>query len=166
MPDKKKIDDLSCAFSTAHEIRAAGILLYACDTGRYLALHSAKENCWGIAGGKAEEGESFEAAAKRELKEETGYTGSLLNMTALPVNRAVIPHGIICYQTYFAMIPHEFDVRVNGECMDAKWVKGFGNWPQPRQRGIDFLEQHPDCTRIIAETMKLPVSLKNTGLKF
>ena len=45
--------------------------------GRILYVRDTKYNLWGLPGGKVEFGESFEHAASRELKEETGLRGKM-----------------------------------------------------------------------------------------
>lgn len=133
-------------------IRCAGVLLYARSTGQMLALHHAKESCWGIPGGKAaNEQEMPWDTAMRELREETGYTGTFLDYTALPANRVTLPNDCeLRYWTYLCVVPEPFIPCLPAqEIMDHQWVSEFQNWPRPWQRGIDFLAQNDVCQTVI-----------------
>lgn len=57
--------------------KSAGIYLLSEDTGKALLLYRSKicpdPFTWGVVAGLVDEGESFEEAAKRELREELNY---------------------------------------------------------------------------------------------
>lgn len=54
-------------------------LLLADAAGRILIEHRRDFGVWGLPGGMVEEGESYEAAARRELTEETGLVAEALH---------------------------------------------------------------------------------------
>lgn len=56
----------------------AGVLVY--KDGKLLLQRRRDNGCWGIHGGCVEPGEEVEAAARRELKEETGLTANHLEL--------------------------------------------------------------------------------------
>lgn len=117
----------------AHEFAdqgAAGIILYAQDTGRYgLQQRSDSINdggLWAAWGGGREPGESLEQCARRELGEESGYTGPI-KLTRLAENPR--------YVTFIGVVPHEFEPRPDPEWKDFCWVEA-GNWPSPMHPGV------------------------------
>jgi 8-oxo-dGTP pyrophosphatase MutT (NUDIX family) len=59
---------------------AAGVLVF--DAGGRVLLHRHRDSGrWGIPGGALEPGETLEAAARRELREETGLEAGTLTLT-------------------------------------------------------------------------------------
>lgn len=54
-------------------VRATSGLVLRDDAGRVLLIRRAGEDTWGIPGGGVEPGESWEGAALRECREETGW---------------------------------------------------------------------------------------------
>lgn len=117
----------------AHEFTdqgAAGIVLYAEDTGRYgLQQRSNRINdggLWAAWGGGREPDESLEQCARRELAEESGYTGPI-KLQRLGENSK--------YVTFLGTVPHEFEPRSNDEWQDYCWVEA-GDWPTPMHPGV------------------------------
>ena len=109
---------------------AAGIILYAKDTGRY-GLQQRSDNIndpgqWAAWGGGREPGESLEQCARRELAEESGYTGPI-KLYHLDTNPK--------YTTFIGVVPHEFEPRANDEWKDYCWTEA-GDWPGPMHPGV------------------------------
>ena len=111
------------------EQQAAGIVLYAEDTGRYgLQQRSDSINdggLWAAWGGGREPGESLEQCARRELAEEGGYTG--------PIELKRIGENAK-YVTFIGTVPKEFEPRPDNEWQDYCWVEA-GDWPSPMHPG-------------------------------
>ena len=125
----------------AHEFTdqgAAGIVLYAEDTGRYgLQQRSNRINdggLWAAWGGGREPGETLEQCAVRELAEEGGYTGPI-KLKRLGENSK--------YVTFLGIVPHEFKPRPDDEWQDYCWVEA-GDWPSPMHPGLDSALTHID----------------------
>jgi 8-oxo-dGTP pyrophosphatase MutT (NUDIX family) len=100
----------------AHEFAdqgAAGIVLYAEDTGRYgLQQRSETVNdpgIWAAWGGGREPNETLEQCARRELGEESGYWGPI-EMHLLGENPK--------YVTFLGSVSEEFEPRANDEWQD------------------------------------------------
>lgn len=108
-----------------------GVYPVAEDTGRMLVgLRSKRVQTpghWSGFGGLLEPGESFEEAARRELREETGYRGSLRLVEFAP-------------SMFFGYVPCKFTPKLNWETDKALWVE-----PEeieglyPRHWGLDIL---------------------------
>jgi len=116
----------------AHEFTdqgAAGIVLYAEDTGRYCLQQRSNEindpGLWAAWGGGREPGETLEQCARRELAEESGYTG--------PIKLKRIGENAR-YVTFLGTIPHEFEPVPCDEWQDYCWVEA-GDWPGPMHPG-------------------------------
>jgi 8-oxo-dGTP pyrophosphatase MutT (NUDIX family)/GNAT superfamily N-acetyltransferase len=109
---------------------AAGVVLYAEDTGRWgFQQRSDTVNdpgLWAAWGGGREPGESTEQCALRELAEESGYRGPI-ELEALDENPEFV--------TFVGRVPAEFEPRYNPEWKDYCWVEA-GDWPQPMHPGM------------------------------
>ena len=108
---------------------AAGIILYAEDTGHWgLQQRSDSVNdpgLWAAWGGSRKSGESLEQCARRELAEESGYSGPV-RIEPLAKNAK--------YVTFIGVVPHEFEPKPNDEWKDYCWTE-LGKWPSPMHPG-------------------------------
>ncbi len=105
---------------------AAGILLFG-PAGRCLLLRRAKSGIWETPGGHIEQGEAAWEAARRELREETGYAGPVLRTEPVRLWRG--------YQLYSAVVPAEFWVRLSTEHTASAWVLP-SRPPRPAHPGL------------------------------
>jgi 8-oxo-dGTP pyrophosphatase MutT (NUDIX family) len=146
-------------------IRAAGILLVALDgTALFLKRPPSGDHAgqWCIPGGKLEEGEDSETAAKRECREEIGHLPkgelrvltrvkkdfSQQTSTALPVaESAAAPQpvtappqagaadGGVDFTTYILSVPKQFEPKLDGEHVGHAWAP-LSSPPQPLHPGV------------------------------
>lgn len=109
---------------------AAGCILYAEDTGRWCLQQRSDSvgdpGLWAAWGGGREPGESLEQTVRRELAEESGYSGPI-KLEPLAKNAR--------YATYIGIVPKEFEPRPCDEWKDYAWVE-LGHWPQPLHPGV------------------------------
>lgn len=107
------------AATTPVQIRAAGVLFVA-PRGRILLVRRTAEGDhqgeWAIPGGKLEDGEDAEQAARRECEEEIGRDPGTLNEWTRTVR------GGVDYTTFVAAAPEEFEPKLNGEHDAFQWV--------------------------------------------
>ncbi len=118
--------------------RGAGILLIARDTGNLLlVLRSRYVNepgTWGIPGGKIDDDdESPNHAAKREAREELGYSGRIKLMPA-----HVFKAGQFRFHNFIGVVPKEFEPSLDWENDDAGWFS-IDDLPSPLHFGIQSL---------------------------
>lgn len=102
--------------------QGAGILILCRTTGRLLvSMRSGEVNephTWGIFGGKMDEGETPEEAAKRELLEEAGYEEKF---ELIPAYVYVSPDKTFTYNNFIGIVEKEFDPEYDWETDYAKW---------------------------------------------
>lgn len=80
-------------------LAAAGVVVRD-DSGRWLLQRRADDGLWGLIGGAVEPGESFEDAARRELREESDLRVEslrLLDVYSGPEFRLTYPNGDQAY---------------------------------------------------------------------
>lgn len=99
----------------------AGASVIILDQNNKLLLQLRKDNnCWGLAGGSLEPGESLEEAAKREMYEETGLVAKnlrLFNVFSGEEFYYKLPHGDEVYNVTASYICNDFEgeLRIDNE---------------------------------------------------
>jgi 8-oxo-dGTP pyrophosphatase MutT (NUDIX family) len=117
----------------------AGIIPFCPSTGRFLldirSRGVTEPGTVGIWGGKIEEGQDSESAARTELFEETGHchAGPLTELCVY-----VSPSRDFTYTTYLAEVEDEFEPVLGWESDDAVWALP-GDFPGPLHFGVEFM---------------------------
>jgi 8-oxo-dGTP pyrophosphatase MutT (NUDIX family) len=122
---------------------AVGCLLLAADTLNFSfqlrAPGSDTPNTWGCWGGSIDGNEEAFAALKRELKEETGYTGET---RIYPLMTNYNQDRQFQYYNNLVLIPHQFEVNPPPEFAKESagntWVQ-YNEWPTPLHPGLQEL---------------------------
>lgn len=109
---------------------AAGCIVVAEDTGRWCLQQRSNTvsdpGVWSTWGGGAQPGETLTQTVLRELAEESGYTG--------PVTLRLVDSNP-GYATFMAIVPHEFEPRINSESQDWCWCEP-DQLPEPLHPGL------------------------------
>lgn len=123
---------------------AAGILFKS--GGKIFLVKRGDDGSWAVPGGKLEEGETPESAARREVLEECGFDYSA----------PLTPHTLIDgYVTYLADDVEQFDAVLNDENQDCGWFSP-DELPDPLHPGmVAMLDAEPlnemDVAGLIAD---------------
>ena len=114
--------------------QGAGCIFLAKSTGRILLQHRSRAvqepGTWGTFGGAIDAGEEPEEAVRREVHEETGYTGSF---ELVPL--AVFTSGSFRYSNFLAIVEDEFEPEHGWEAQGHGWF-AYGDWPAPLHFGL------------------------------
>ena len=97
-------------------LRAAGGVVVR--DGRVLVVHRPKYDDWALPKGKLEDGESWEAAALREVEEETGLActlGEYVGSTHYPLREGL-------KEVRFFRMTASGEARARNEVDDVRWV--------------------------------------------
>ncbi len=105
---------------------AAGILLLG-PRGRSLFCRRADSGLWSVPAGHIEPGEGAFHAARRELREETGYAG--------PLGEWALLLRLRHFWLFSAEVPREFVPRLDAEHTAAVWASPHAP-PQPIHPGL------------------------------
>lgn len=141
--------------------RAAGVL-FITDGGKVLLGLRAEpgeyHDHWGVFGGHAEEGETLEMTAVREVLEETGYVVAATDNdsdVALPAPLQSIAQTVVdgtCFTYFVHMCAEPFDVQLNDEHYNYKWC-AMGEEPRPMIPGLGAVLNSPEVRKLRLKKM-------------
>ena len=130
----------------------AGCIIFARSTGRFLLQHRSRyveqPNTYGTWGGAIDRGDSPEATVKKEVQEESGYTG-LVKLHPI----FVFQKGDFKYFNFVAEIEDEFEPRLNWEAEGYIWVE-YGEWPEPLHFGIQAILNDSKSIQVMKNLVK------------
>jgi 8-oxo-dGTP pyrophosphatase MutT (NUDIX family) len=127
----------------------AGLVFLSRRTGRLLLAHRSSEveqpHTWGNWGGAVDRSEMKNpaAAAMREAREETGYSGTI---DIVPAFR--FQSGSFQYFNFIGVVDNEFAPHRNWETQGFEWCE-WGHWPSPLHFGLQALFNDPASARTI-----------------
>lgn len=130
----------------------AGCIIMAQDTKRFLIAHRSKyveqPNTWGGWGGAIDANEDPAEAVKREVHEETGYSGPVRTVPLY-----VFKKDKFRYFNFLAIVNSEFEPQLNWENRGYQWC-AFKEWPQPLHFGLVALFKDAASINAIKREMK------------
>jgi 8-oxo-dGTP pyrophosphatase MutT (NUDIX family) len=134
----------------AKHVEAAGILFFARSSGNFLLVYRSANvvdpSCWCGAGGKIEEGESPEDAARREIDEELGFDTYEEDGTyvSLYVHRS---EGLTFYN-FLGILDEQFYPKLNWEADGYVWAP-LKDLPKPFHYGFQEILDDSRAMKII-----------------
>jgi 8-oxo-dGTP pyrophosphatase MutT (NUDIX family) len=145
----------------AETVAAAGGIFYAEDTKRILVARRSglveDPYTWSTWGGKLDKEETPEMTVKREIIEETGYTGAykLQHVHTYKDSK-------VTYDTFYLIVPKEFKPKLNWENLDYRWTR-LEEIPEPLHPGLraslpQLKAKLPKVTEINSKLDKKPAS--------
>jgi 8-oxo-dGTP pyrophosphatase MutT (NUDIX family) len=144
--------------------QAAGCIIMARDTKRFLLCHRSENvlqpfdwGGWGGWGGAIDSREDPATAVKREVHEETGYSGPFLDIVPLYMfTKETRDGGMFRYLNFLFVVEKEFKPRLNWESCGADWFE-YGDWPEPLHFGlIALFNDQPSILKIKHAMQKEP----------
>jgi len=128
--------------------QGSGALIISLSTGRILLPFRSKmveePHTWGGTwGGAIDSGEDPKDSAKREVQEESGYSGAvkMIPLNVYEDNK----DNEFKYFNYMAVVPEEYKPRLNWETEKAEWFE-YDSWPSPMHFGLTFILNDPQAT--------------------
>ena len=132
--------------------QAAGCIFGCPRTGRLLlplrSLKVTEPNTWGTWGGALDEDETPEQGVKREIQEETEYSG---RYRLVPLSVFVHPSGFK-YHNFLAIVLREFKPKLNWETHRAVWFERE-DIPHRLHSGLQALLHIESNQRIIEQNI-------------
>ena len=126
----------------------AGAIIMAKSTGRILlplrSQYVEQPGTWGVWGGAIDRGEDPAKAVRREVAEERGLPENQFGLIPL----YVFQDKGFRYSNFLAIVPEEFNPKLNWETQRATWLK-VGQWPSPLHFGLKALLSDPKSAEII-----------------
>jgi len=139
---------------------AAGCIVLARSTGRILLAHRSdnpppfdvqEPGTWGCWSGALEEGETPLACALREIHEEAGYQGDVVEIHPLYV--FANPEKTFRFKNFLFVVGREFEPTLNWKNQGYRWCE-FGHWPAPLHFGLEALFADPASVQIIRQVLR------------
>lgn len=119
-------------------------------------LEAPFKGCWALPGGFVEPKESVDAAAARELEEETGVTGAFLEQLYTQGEPGRDPRGRVISVAYYALVKiSDCKVQAGSDAAAAQWFD-VGDLP-------DLAFDHADTVRRAIERLRAKVRYKPIG---
>jgi len=109
--------------SKQQTIRAAGGIISRPTPGgrEILVIHRARYHDWSLPKGKLQAGESFEEAALREVKEETGIDAVMKGFAgSVSYTVGAIPKQVLFWHME---VEHEGAFKPSEEVLESRWLK-------------------------------------------
>lgn len=128
--------------------KAAGVLVVCRRTKRMLlqkrSATSDNPNTWSLFAGTVKTSETFEEGARREFREETGYTRKL-DLKELMTHESGSARKFT-FQNYMAVVAEEFFVKADGET---------GAWGWFQMADLKDLKLHPGFAKMMRDRESL-----------
>ena len=142
---------------------AVGCLLLAADTLNIsFQLRSADSdtpNVFGCWGGSIDGNEEAFTALKRELMEETGYSG---RMKIYPLMTYYDAAKGFSYANNLVVIPKQFEIAKNSESAGSTWGP-YGQWPTPLHPGLQSLLEDKPSMFTVEQVIKKITRARDNG---
>lgn len=138
----------------------AGCIILAQDTGRMLIAHRSKHVeqplTWGTWGGAIDSGENPVESVRREVGEETGYNGSIIDIKPLYVFKS----GTFRYFNFLVIIESEFKPRLDWENCGYQWCSfdDRSQWPSPLHFGLTAILKDPASLKTLEAASTFPIT--------
>lgn len=137
---------------------AAGCIPVALSTGRFCLNQRSswvqEPGTWGTWGGAVDQNESARQAVLRELQEEAGYAGKVVQLLSLWRFESWQQQQLaFAYENFLAVVPEEFEPTLNWESQNWRWVQ-WGQWPEPLHPGMQALLQQPQAIQLMQRYAK------------
>ena len=107
----------------------AGVMFYCEPKQSVLLLKRSNlgdgEGTWCPPGGGVENDETIQEAAQRECREEIGFDPREFTSVLHHMHRVYNPETHYTFHNHYAIVPYEFEPKLNEEHTDAKWFTTF-----------------------------------------
>jgi 8-oxo-dGTP diphosphatase len=112
---------------------------------------------WAIPGGFVHLNESLEAAARRELREETGVTDVYLEQLYTFGDPGRDPRGRVISVAYIALVPAPLMVEAGSDAREARW------WPQRDLPALAF--DHDKIVQLALTRLRYKIEYSAVGFR-
>ena len=127
----------------------------------YLLRNDVKNpGCWGLPGGKVDNGENLQEAMTRECTEEIGLWPEYIKL--VPIEKFTSIDNKFSYHTFFCLVENEFVPILNNEHYGYSWIKS-GVWPKPLHPGLWTTINFEEILKKIDTIKKFQISQYETN---